>query len=220
MGDLASLDDVLASVMDRGIALAATDEELAAWEAEETLRQRHERLVASGIAERLTESGIAALVHDRSEDTRALQLVRPWVAKNSRPMLVLLGDMGVGKTHAAAWALSRKPGRYIRARDLVELGHGGRSDRAHFWEALRTELLVIDELGLERDETEARDTLQDVVDARQRLPRRTLLLGNLTAKELADRYDARTLDRMGAKSDDAGIAIFRRLRGKSRRRAR
>ena len=61
---------------------------------------------------------------------------------------------------------------------------------------LRGELLVVDELGIEDRREDANATLYDVLDVRQRLPRRTLLLGNLDEDELKQRYDARVLRRL------------------------
>lgn len=214
MGDVASIGGTLEAVLRRAQDSVCTPEELAAWEASTEREERSARLEASGITERLTAQGIAALVHDRTKPTRALQFVQAWTLA-SRPMLVLLGDVGVGKTFAASWVLTRKRGRYARAQELVEMLHGNAQQRDLFWRHARTEVLVIDELGLERDEAEARITLHEIVDARQRLPRRTLLLGNLTAQQVVQRYDARTLDRMGMLSDDAGVAVFRTLRGES-----
>jgi len=128
---------------------------------------------------------------------------------------MLLGDPGQGKTVAAAWALSRCAGRYIRANELCELRASRWRGRDRYQKHLTTELLVIDELGTEADISLAAPTLQDVIDARQRLPRRTLLLGN--DLDLVARYDARTLDRLGIEGDDHGIAILRTLRGPSLR---
>lgn len=214
MGDVTSMGAAMDRVLRRAQDSVCTPEELAAWEAGNEVEERRDRLDRSGITERLTAQGITALVTDQAKPTRALQFVQAWTLA-SRPMLVLLGDVGVGKTFGAAWVLTRKRGRYARAQELVEMLHGNAQQRELFWAHARTEVLVIDELGLERDEAEARITLHEIVDARQRLPRRTLLLGNLDAGQVVQRYDARTLDRMGIRSDDAGIALFRSLRGES-----
>jgi hypothetical protein len=44
------------------------------------------------------------------------------------------------------------------------------------------------------------------------------MLGNqMMREELAERYDPRTLDRLGTSGDEHGIALFRLLRGRSLR---
>lgn len=217
MDEPSTIEDALASVLKRGMQSLASEDEIRAWEGELAVRNRRERLAASGIDERLDADGAEAIVHDRALDTRALQLVRAWVA-SSRPALVLLGDRGQGKTVAAAWALARCAGRYVRASDLCEMREAGWRQRDAYQRHLRTELLVVDELGTEADLTAAARMLQDVVDARQRRPRLTLLLGNqMSREELAERYDPRTLDRLGTSGDEHGIALFRLLRGRSLR---
>lgn len=206
------VDEHLRRVMERGAELVATDDELRRFEAQQIEHDRLQRIETSGISERLDEAGVHAIVHDRAKSTRALELVRAWVV-SSRPVLVLLSrSPGLGKTVSAAWALARFNGRYVRAHDLCVM-RDERAQRQRYYQHLRAELLVIDELGLERNETDAKDMLLDVVDARQRLPRRTLLLGNLDKAAFVARYDARTLSRLGIDSDHAGIALIRSLKG-------
>ncbi len=211
MGDLAKLDDALSAVIDRARTFAVSEEEFQAWETEEVTRQRKRLLDASGVSERLDSDGEKAIVANEMLDTRALQLTRGWLL-SSRPALVLLSRPGGGKTVAAGWALARLPGRYYRARDLEELMLGTTVRERDAYRAARScELLVIDELGSERGQGDAADMLQDIIDARQRLPRRTMLLSNLDPARLVARYDDRTLDRLGRGSDEHGIAILRSL---------
>jgi DNA replication protein DnaC len=217
-GTSTHVDDHLQRVLERCGEFVVSDEEIARFEAQQGERDRRDRIESSGIGEHLDESGAAAIIADRPTETRALALVRTWLI-SSRPMLVLTGPPGVGKTVAAAWALSRLPGRYARAQELCEMRENWR-ERARWATHLRCEILVVDELGLERDPALAKETLQDVVDKRQRTPRRTLLLGNLDKAGLVARYDARTLDRLGIDDDASGIAILRSLKGESLRRAR
>lgn len=212
----AALERVLAEAQE---ATAWSPEQVARWEAQQQHRDRRDRLDASGIIERLDEGGAPAIIDDTPMDTRALRLVRTWLM-SSRPALVLLGDPGQGKTVAAAWALARMPGRYITAQSLCELHPLSKNwrEKSRWYQHLRTELLVIDELNRETDATIATVCLQDVIDVRQRAPRRTLLLGNITLADFVKRYDGRTLDRLGVDSDHAGIAIVRELKGKSMRK--
>lgn len=219
MAEPTSINTELERLFARGLELRVSDEELRAWESEQAARERRGRLETSGIADRMDADGLARVLADDLEPSRSLELVRAWML-SSRPALVLMGPPGVGKTVAAAWALARCSGRYVRARDLCDM-HLGRGAARVLYEAHRTcSLLVVDELGLERDPAAARETMDDIVDSRLRLPRRTLLLGNIQSRgDLVDRYDERMLDRLGVHHDEDGIALFRRVDGRSRRRS-
>lgn len=72
-----------------------------------------------------------------TDDARfpAVRVVREWLANpNSPPIMFLAGGTGCGKTVAAAWALARMGGEYVRAVDLArrsEPYRGGRRTAAH-----------------------------------------------------------------------------------------
>lgn len=216
MGDTTSIDDELQRVLDRGAELLASEEDMERFSAKQAERDRRDRLETSGISEHLDLRGADAIGRDAPERSRSLDLVRTWLV-STRPMLMLLGEPGQGKTVAAAWALARMSGRYVREQDLCEMRANWRT-RREYRSHVRCELLVLDELGTERDPVGAADTFQDVVDNRQRSPRRTLLLGNLDRTKLVEIYDKRTLDRLGLESDDHGIAVIRSLKGPSMRK--
>lgn len=194
MGD--PIDETLAGVLARLEGQIASDDEVAIWESRRAADLRHDLIRQSGVLEVLSQKGADAIVGDRCLPTRALDLVRQWVA-SSHPVLCLFGSVGAGKTVAAGWALSRMPGRYVRADELTVMrkaDYGRASD--DYARHLRGELLVVDELGIEERADLATETLLAVLDRRQRLPRRTLLLGNLDAQHLAKRYDERVLSRL------------------------
>lgn len=206
-----SIDGALAQVLSRLEDQIVSDEVVARWESRRAADLRHELLRHSGVLEVLSGAGADAVVANTCSSTRALDLVRQWMA-SSRPVFALFGGVGVGKTVAAAWALAHLPGRYVRADELTWMRRGeyGRpSDQ--YMRLLRGELLVVDELGIEEQAEHATATLYDVLDKRQRLPRRTLLLGNLDEDTLGTRYDARVLDRMRE------VAVIRSVRAKSMR---
>lgn len=212
MGD--SIDGALADVLSRLEGQIASDEDVARWERRRAEDLRHDLLRQSGVIEVLSQGGADAVVGDRCRTTRALDLVRQWAA-SSRPVFALFGGVGVGKTVAAAWALARMPGRYVRADELTALRRGeyGRGPNEEYRRHLRGELLVVDELGIEEHAGHATATLYDVFDKRQRLPRRTLLLGNLDEATLATRYDDRILSRLRE------VGVVRSVRGEDLRRS-
>jgi DNA replication protein DnaC len=208
MGEVHSLESILARVEQT----LASDDEIARWDREREEQARSELLGMSGIGETLTTGGADAVVRDRCESTRALELVRQWLA-SPVPMLALFGPRGVGKTVAAAWGLARIPGRYVEAQALcaARREHFG-SPSENYHRLARAGLLVVDELGTEASVEDAQATLHDIVNRRQRLPRRTLLLGNLDRGAFLARYDGRTLDRLRE------IAVIRKIDGESMRK--
>ena len=140
----------------------------------------------------------------------AMEAVRSWVAASEpRPLLVLAGGTGTGKTVAAAWALARIGGEYVRAVDLARRSEPYRNE-AEILRPASSELLVLDDLGTEASSDRGRDrrfmpALYDVIDQRQGVmrrgtrwvPRRTLITTNLTKKQFREQYpDERILSRL------------------------
>lgn len=214
-----SLEDALRRVVTGEVTPWATDEEIALYEAAKARRERHERVIALGLDQMLTDDGIAAAVDDAFAATVALDRVRRWVAyqagertHGSKPVVVLLGPPGVGKTVAAAWLLLAEGGRYVSASELAVL-HSARwgAERERYQSLLGSRVLVVDEIGTEADRSAAA-AIHEVIDRRQASPRLTLLLGNIRKRQLAERYDARTLDRLRA------CATVIELTGQSMRR--
>lgn len=212
MAEVASLSDALGAAMRKAEQALASPEEVAEWERAQAEDSRRESLRLSGVHDVLAQSALDVLASDTCEATRALVHVRTWLASR-HPILALFGGKGLGKTVAAAWALTRVPGRYATAAKLARSSvaeYGGPD--ASYTRALRTRLLVVDELGLEPDKDLALATLHDVIDQRQKMPRRTLLLGNMTRRVFLERYDARTVDRLRE------IAVIRKVDGESMRK--
>lgn len=184
-------------------------------EAREARAKKRRQLDTVGIA--IRPAVLDAIVDGTVERTRSLGLVETWL-RGPRPMLVLLGDLGVGKTVAAASVCAARIGRgtpvYVREPMLVRWSQYAR--HAQDWErACVTPTLVIDELGTAngRDLETARHVIRDLVDERLRIPRaRTLLIGNLTDDAFTKRYDARTTDRLHE------VGTFARVEGESMRR--
>lgn len=137
--------------------------------------------------------------------------VRRWLNDPaSKPVLILAGGTGTGKTVACAWALAKMGGEYVRAIDLPKRFEPFRGEA----EALNVaghELLVLDDLGTETRSGDGRPdrrfmpALYDIVDQRQGvirrgtrwLPRRTLITTNVKRGEFKSKYaDERILSRL------------------------
>jgi len=146
---------------------------------------------------------LPAIAAGKVRPTEATRHVSRWLASPHR-VLVLVGDMGVGKTIAsalgvAAWVRRRKTVAYLREPALVRWWHSTTLAHEQRVEALRSaDMLVIDELGTSatRDAEKARDAIFGMLDDRIGLERRTMLIGNLTPDDLTVRYGARFGDRL------------------------
>lgn len=161
-------------------------------------KRRHDALTASGIP--LTDANMDAVVDGTLLSTQALRTTIAWLA-GPRQVLVLVGDMGTGKTTAAAHAamtrLARGPFVYVKEPTLARWVMFARYDRQ--WSAaVEAQTLVVDEVGTaeQRDFADARAGLSRIVDDRIGQGRRTIVIGNLSEADLARRYDARMLDRL------------------------
>lgn len=160
---------------------------------------RDKRLGECGI--RIAAKAHAPLMLDCLKPTDALSRVKDWVTKSEDgALLALVGGTGVGKTVAAAWALLQVGGEAVRSDELSFLsGSNYSADRDRFREIVTTRgLLVVDDVGTERDEAKARHGLFDLVDIRQGKGMRTLLTSNVTAEVLRSRLCERTLSRLRA----------------------
>jgi hypothetical protein len=123
-------------------------------------------------------------------------------------MVALIGDRGRGKTVMATWLaherrkLRQDPGIYARAHDFFSAIRGtwGKKDGLQEDEILEhfreTPFLVLDEIQ-ERGSSDWEDrTLVHVLDYRHASFLPTLILGNLSAQELAVNLGASVLDRI------------------------
>lgn len=217
MSDPQSMSGALLDLASRLDAMVVSDEQIERYEAERERDRRRERLTASGIDEHLPPEIVDAVVADELDRTHAVDLVRRWVAyqagprtQGSKPVFGLLGNMGRGKTVAAAWLIAAEGGRYMLAEDFCRLQSARFGDeRAEYLRLLRLRTLVVDEVGTEESAERGQAMLHDIAD--RRLARRTLLLGNVTKSELRERLDARTTDRLRS------CGVFHELAGESMR---
>lgn len=131
----------------------------------------------------------------------ALPQVHEWLGTDLtnayKPVLVLAGRTGVGKTVAAAAALADLGGEFLKATQLL-VAMRDHSDHYEMQRRLRTSrLVVVDDIGTERDPDALGSALYELIDSRlDDFDRRTLLTTNLTPEQLFQRLDERTADRL------------------------
>lgn len=153
-----------------------------------------------------------------SKPTKAWEAVCLWLA-SSKPALVLAGATGGGKTVAAIRAMAESGCRsqFIRAVQVGAHYERWSSDRESGVQPLDVTVgfMVVDDLGMEPMEdrrTEA--AIDEIVDARQSMSRRTIFTTNLTDAELRARYSERVRSRWAQSAMVKTIAETDRRRAK------
>ena len=169
------------------------------------------------VAERLCRLGVPSLALESArapESTEALRAAQVWWASKDALSLVLVGEVGLGKTTASAWvalevgkAWPWNTGSRVTADDVPlvwldgpRLSQLSRFDK-HAAEALdaaaTARLLVVDDAGREGNRP-AIEALSDVLTERLDRRRRTILSTNLRGEAFRARYGVPLSDRLRA----------------------
>lgn len=153
------------------------------------------------------------------ERTAAIEAVEAWLAEGAA-MLVLAGDVGTGKSQAAALAVGRfweescaappfSPERrrgfplWLPAPVINRFAHWDEAPKE--WE--RAGILVLDDLGEEEATAKSVVMIEALVNARWGDELRTIITTNLTGKTFVERYRSRIVDRLRSSGlDDRGKA--------------
>jgi hypothetical protein len=218
----ASLDEDLGSILER--ARAAHEQRLATPRpVEPTPDPAFVR--AREIADRavlLLEGDFGAEEVDRCRlddpgRTPALDAARRYVAQHEKPILVLLGGVGAGKTTAATWiareAGGARPGKALS----TTLEKRGRYDRAYAdWLESRT-LVVLDDLGVEPLDGKGyfAALVDELVDRAYSHRRRLVITTNVAADQLERRLGERVWSRLVSRAmrERCGDSDLRRRPG-------
>lgn len=158
-------------------------------------KERAERLGRYDLP--ITAADAELVANGALEPTRVLRATRVWL-DGASPLLLQSGPPGRGKTLAAADALVRLPGSYVRAGTLARLFMASYGSEVQEREELvrAPRLLVIDDVGTERNADAMGSALVEVLDARRR-GQRNLWITNLSRAAFEQRYpDARLHSRI------------------------
>lgn len=196
----------IADVLGRGLAAfrivdAATIEAERARQAERDRVARFAKLVAHGVPakdiERIAAGGELL-------ETDAMKAARAYLAQRERPILVLSGTRGCGKTFAASWIATETAGsvRFLTAHRFSRLDRFTEKVMRPIEEC---DLLELDDVGMEyADEKGAFASKFDgIVDARYAAKRRTVITTNIPPKEIPSRWGERAADRLR----ESGIVV-------------
>lgn len=152
------------------------------------------------------------------EGDEVLRRLRDWSADPAGRNLVVLGPVGVGKTHAAVATCRGQAGagRHVVFRPVVELLDDLRpgGPEGALAEAMAADVLVLDDLAAERVTDWTAERLYAVVNRRWMEQRPIVATANLEPDELAQVLGERMYSRL------VGGAVVVRLAGPDRRRHR
>jgi DNA replication protein DnaC len=150
---------------------------------------------------------------DHPDDTEAMAAVRTFLASD-KLVLLMAGDVGRGKSVAAAWAVDQVRG--AKFFEAAKIARANVYDSAAWLAFFSPSLLAIDELGMETMDPKGwcESKLYELVNDRIQSGKQTILVTNLDPKAFLARYpDPRLRDRIRAH------AQLLHARGPSMRRA-
>lgn len=160
--------------------------------------------------ERIGVATAEAVVGGSARSTPAVDAVRTFCESSKRPILVLSGGVGTGKTVASILELTRRrphTADYCHASDLAKRYEPWSADLERGVRALDLSIpfLVVDDLGSERgDDPRFTEAIGQVIDRRigpgisdegEMIRRITIVTTNLFPKDLGAKYGERIADR-------------------------
>lgn len=199
----------------------------AKWKAERAERELQQRIRESGIPgdfrkARLDcapgDDGLKPYVATNAGQKHALTVATAYVADfnehaYSGRNLLFIGKPGCGKTHlAVAIGMALLHGgatvRYTTAYDMVRRftdtwgRRGGETESSILADLANADLLIIDEAGAQSGSDVELRTIFNVIDARYREGFPTLMLSNLSVKQLTPYVGERVIDRLRDKGSE------------------
>jgi len=195
------------------------DEKLARaeWERKRTeleARQEERRLEGMLASLGVKATTAKAVSSGRLDRTAALQGVEDQ-ERFGRTFLLLSGGVGTGKTVAAASAAiaatkSGQRARFVKAGELSTQSSFGDAAEARMAELRRADVLVIDDLGLERLHDMWKQAFEDLIDHRWEEDLRTIITTNLPPTADAGRQSIRGVygERVASRIRQKGLIVL------------
>jgi DNA replication protein DnaC len=159
---------------------------------------RHKKQGLMGIPPKFFDARLDQLSYTSKHDQANLKKCCEYAALPSG-VLVLRGGVGNGKTHAAAAILIQHGrGRFFSHADLLKAKRRAYEDHddTACADAIRSPLLVIDELGVGASGSDAYDLLHDAIDSRDLALRPTIITSNLPDDEFKALLGERLYNRL------------------------
>lgn len=152
----------------------------------------------------------------RQAASESMTGAQAWLEYPDCKVLLIIGGIGAGKTTAAAWVVAgeRANSVWLSARTVDDLD----SWKAVSHAAKVAQLLVIDDLGTERDSESGwgRDALGNLLTDRIDRAQRTVVTTNLSGAEIVKRYGERLRSRLQLRPlvgvIDAGKTDLRKMK--------
>jgi len=164
------------------------------------LMQRRMNVLFGELGDKLQGHTLDNFQTDSRPRRVALEKVQDWLHDPGNPWLYLNGPVGIGKTHLAVgalrvWIEMGHSGTFKLSRDLLDRIRQGYDDGSYrdvMDALLKTDLLVIDDLGSERhkentDDDWASEKLFQIIGGRYDNNRRMIVTANYSLGSLAKR---------------------------------
>ncbi|WP_428141399.1 ATP-binding protein [Delftia acidovorans] len=182
--------------------------------AQQGAARREQRIAESGLEGRMLRATFSSYTARRADQCEVLEACKTFaesVDLESGRNLWLVGGVGTGKTHLGAAMVTHfiherdTSAAILSAREIIRVlratwGRNVAGDAETEIQVIdrlgRMGLLVLDEIGAGFSSDAERVQLFDVIDMRYKLGRPTVVLSNLTAKDMKPILGERTFDRL------------------------
>ncbi len=147
-------------------------------------------------------------------------LCQNWVnnfSKTKKSLICILGQVGIGKTTLAISIANELLEQeysvfYATAFDInnifVDKKFNKLSDESLYDDAIASDLLIIDDLGVEVSNTIGKEYLFNVIDSRTNNNKKTIICSNLNMEEIESKYDTRIASRLSNKENTISIGYI------------
>jgi DNA replication protein DnaC len=177
--------------------------------ATENERKSIERLRRAGVPSNLLHATLDNWQPNSNDDRSNLEMVKAF-AQTRCGFLVMLGDLGTGKSHlAVGLARQFKSPMYITQGELLRRLRSCYRDKTAIDpvdQAQQADLLILDEMGLSAGGRDEMPMLHDILTHRYNERKPTILTGNISLDQLKSLIGERMTDRL--KESAYPILIF------------